>query len=172
MEQITEYEYKKKDFYERLEIFNYVCYEVRNGLKSIVNDYAAYEYIEELYDYLDYNFRLFSKDEELKDKKKLKLYIDDINAMLQVRKSRGISHEYFVDVLMEADLKIKEYLPKNVQLARLFVQLCNQGKEIAELIDTDEETYFLIMNKMLKNSDNITMIIATSKEERKNSLNL
>ena len=160
------------DFYGKLFFMSYVCENIKNGLKSIINVDFAREYIDELMDLVIEYFNIFANDSDLNSAEKFGGYYDEVrNGMQSVMEIAPLikigqaAYVYLIKML-ECIVDISEnILPENLKLAQFFQRMINSKKQIAEQLGIDEDAFAAMMGKMLDSVDTVNDILEGNKKQ-------
>lgn len=164
---MTKEEYDKLDYYGKLKLLLAISGEVRDGLKSVGDKYAARDYIARLCDTLETHFELLANDPEINESKYLKRNFANIFELIPLVKKDEAEYSFLIKILEMVVGEAEAKLPANIQLARLFDNLLNHKAEISKQCGIEEEILFNVIGLMRNNSDAISNILNSPTKKTK-----
>lgn len=164
---MTQMEYEKLDYYGKLKLLLAISGQVRNGLKSVGDKYAARDYIARLCDTLETHFQLLANDPEINETEFFKRNFASIFELIPLVKKDEADYSFLIRILEIVESEAEAKLPAKLQLARLFDNLLTHKAEISETCGIEEETFLDIIGSMRNKSDAISNILKSPSQKTK-----
>lgn len=167
-------EFSSLDFYDKLDFaYGIICSAIR-GLKSIVNEYYARDYILEITITVEENFKCFLLDPDFNDasrfKSDYKHYKTTVKEILEICpliRSNDADYHYLIYMLEDIGAIILNALPDNLRLTKFFLELFDNKEEISEKLNIDIQTLSGVLENFLKESDTINNILKSNKNKKR-----
>lgn len=164
---MTQMEYDKLDYYERLRTLIVVAAETKRGLESIVSKYDAWDYIMRLLDNLESYLPLFSQDIEFNSIELLIREFKDMKEIIPLIREDKADYSYLIMMLTSVEDKAESMFPDNVRLARFLDSLISHKDKFTSSCDIEMSTFLSVMNKMKDNCDIVNSIINNTESKKK-----